>query len=628
MNEYQDYQDESFDEENELKKDIENVKKLNTFSINEENTKRKRSSAIGIFLALTGLLSSLVLLVIFFYNYSFNPSFESLINNQAIIVCFVFVLFISLLMMVIGLILISNSRKERVKKGETSILVTTEEEYKYSKKKRDVEFVYLEEPTVINSKKKEVKLVSPLADLEDEEEAMGANLVQVVRNYEFFDLNTKTIMERFLSIANYNDLNFSNKDVVEFISHLGYSHLMMVKDISNESRRKVLKTIQNTFSASTFYIDCKYMNNEGQMVAQKDFVNALDRADKNSDEFVFLMLDNLPSNRIKLVLMDFLPSIYDSNNRHKVRTSYSNDQFQISPNLYFIITLSEDDKGLSSDDRVLRYTSIFSLKDLSYDGEKKSVPLRKIPVSDFRHVIEVAKEEKGLDENIWRKIDGLESFVSKIKRYSIDNDVANNIENHISLTLSAFDDNDDMLDSILADDLLPSIIKMIPKDKVYEENGLLEYIQENFFNEYALPKTDALFKDYKNLIDNPALMEFSHLMGNEIKVEKEEVNVDEYIENNIDVEDKKDSQIEEEKVREELMDDESNVEENSNENQISEESLPQEDALTQEVVEDTITQEAKNDETTNQEEKGNDSEESAGDLFNGLLSEEDKEKKE
>lgn len=619
MNEYNNYQDDSFDEEAELKRDIETVKKLNEFSIDEETTKKKNSSPIGIFLMLAGLLSTVVLLFLFVYNYSFNTEFEFLLNISIVIVCFIVALVISLLMFVIGLISYVNSKSIKVlKNGETTISITTEEEFKYSNSKKDVDLVYIDEPVILNAKKKEAEFVSPLADLEDEEEAQGANLVQPVRNYDSFDLDTKVIMERFISFGRNNDMEFSPSHVVEFISHLGYSHLMMIKDISKDARKKVLNAIQNTFSASSFYIDCKYMNNEGQIVAQNDFTNALNRADNNQDEFVFLMLDNLSSYNLKMILMSFLPSIYDSNNRHKVRTPYSDKQYQISPNLYFLIVLNDDDKGLESDDKVLRYTSIFSLRDSIYNGEKKDIPLRKISVSDFKHVIEMAKEDKGLDEEIWKKLDGLETFVSKIKRYSIDNDVANNIENHVALTLSIFDSEEDVLDSVLSDDLLPSIIKFLPKDKVFEENGLVDYIKENFNSEYALPKTDTLFKDYKNLLNNPELKKFSRLMGNEIKVEqKETINTqkESTLEANDSINDETDSgdkvESEEKKIKEFIST-------SSSEEKITSDN----DDVSKENVEEQSIEESNEQESLSEQENATEN------LFDGLLNSENKEKEE
>ncbi len=503
-------------EEQKLQKQVESVKRLDSYRKSKEEKKViKKSSTFGFICTLTSIITILVDIILFIILYPnmslFGPDFMAFVVDQnpeggaafglSIVLLLAIVLFIG------GRYSSRKARKNKKPKTEEGeVVVLPYDDFQFRNEiqgEDDVE--YVDAPTPLNAAVKETVLVSPLADLEDEDEVSGANSIKVVRNFDFFDLSSQVILERFLDVSKKMGMSILPREGLCVLSHLAYSRLLFIKNLKEEYRRLFQSCLKETFGCSSYYIDCRFIKSEDQMIANDSFTKALKEADENPDQFVFLFLDHLPSYRMAEVLKDFINAIIDKNNRHKVRTPYSDEQYQITPNLYFFVLLPETTgTGLYASEEILKYASIINLEPSNYHGDIPVIKERVISISDFRHVLDIAKGEKGLDENVWKKLDGMESYLNQIKHYHIDNDIANNLEDHIAMTMNVFDDVDHIVDEILACDLLPSIFRYYPKENIFGEEGLEHYINENFENEYSLKLTNMAFKDWDYTLKHPA----------------------------------------------------------------------------------------------------------------------------
>ncbi len=239
------------------------------------------------------------------------------------------------------------------------------------------------------------------------------------------------------------------------------------------------------------------MSNEDQLISQANFDYAFEAAKKKKDEFTFLFLDGVNSSQIYSLLKDFLFAIFDKNNPHKVRTPYGERQYEMLPNLYFIILLKESqDTGLYANKDILTYAPILKMTCSTYNGQMEELKDQLISVSDFHHIANELKEDNGFEESTWKKIDELEKFINKIKPYEIGNDIINFIEEEVAFSASLYHDDDAVLDSVFAIDILPSVVTYLPKEKIFGEESLENFISDQLYSEFSLPKTESLLSDY------------------------------------------------------------------------------------------------------------------------------------
>lgn len=176
-----------------LENQIEEAKRYENFRKEKKTGMFKRSNPLGIILISAGVLTMLTTLsLLVFYNKL------AFLREDSVALIFVIIGAVLGLFFVIFGSVIRHREKKRVIKGN-DLEIISEDEYCYADGITDDEVRYVDINLPIHEKKKEErKFVNPLADLEDEDEALGYNSRMTVRTYEAFDLDSKILKNRFM----------------------------------------------------------------------------------------------------------------------------------------------------------------------------------------------------------------------------------------------------------------------------------------------------------------------------------------------------------------------------------------------------------------------------------------------
>lgn len=476
---------------NNLTAEIEDVKTLAGYRKEHQKVMTRRGNVLCTFASVSGIMVELfafVFMILAFTAFKESPDRYNM-------------LLIAGLSMALGLLIsiFAVIAKKRRRKNDLYVVPAGEMEYASElEKHNDGNVVYIKSATVLTPRVQEKKFISPLADLEDEEEALSAATEKtIVRNYEFFTLTSDLILKQFLGEAKRQGIDIDKSDAKNFLSHLFYSRCLLVK-MDGMIRLNFSNLLQSAFVGSSVFYDCRNVETEEQLTSLSMFASPFEVAKNDDDKFVFMLFDHVSSSHLASMFSDFLFSIFDKNNRHKVRTQATGKQYEMSPNLYFIILI--DDDGLSSGNSILSYAPLLRMKCNIYTGDFPIYERHEVQISDYQHVLQLVKPKNVLSEKIWRKIDGLEAFVNHIKPYRIGNDIINGIEDHIAFDMSMNVMEDTLVDEILANDLLPGILSLLKKEQVFQEDGLQSYLSDNFESEYSLPMTEEVLKNF-NLRD-------------------------------------------------------------------------------------------------------------------------------
>ncbi len=491
MNKQININEDSLDEEDSLQNEFQEVRKLSSYRKGKQSSSQANSTIQYTFALVSGAIVILAGFVILIINQSSSKDSWILIASLIIFV-------IGVLVFLGGLLFAIRAKKKAEKKKKTEIIIVSKDQFIYNKEiEKSNNTITVDSKTILNSAVKEKKFVSPLADLEDEAEATSENKIKVVKNYDFFDITSETVYKRFETACKNSHVYIPKKVAIDFLSHLLYSRILLLRNVNKFCRRNFSLAVEKTFQSRSFYIDCAHMSNEDQLISQANFDYAFEAAKKKKDEFTFLFLDGVNSSQIYSLLKDFLFAIFDKNNPHKVRTPYGERQYEMLPNLYFIILLKESqDTGLYANKDILTYAPILKMTCSTYNGQMEELKDQPISVSDFHHIANELKEDNGFEESTWKKIDELEKFINKIKPYEIGNDIINFIEEEVAFSASLYHDDDAVLDSVFAIDILPSVVTYLPKEKIFGEESLENFISDQLYSEFSLPKTESLLSDY------------------------------------------------------------------------------------------------------------------------------------
>lgn len=494
MNYQTNINDEILDEEETLQKEIVEVKKLSKFRKEKTVESTKKISISNIFNIIAGsflIFTGFVFLVL-------NRAFFK--EMYQLIILFVATFSIGLIILILGIVFYNKSKKEK-KHKKYDVIVVSKDHFVYNKeieKKADDNLVKIDSNTVLSSRYKEKTFISPLADLEDEDEAVGASKIIAAKSYDFFDLTSEKVLNRFDIICQSNHVKILKNDAISFLSHVLYSRFIIIKDFNILCRVNFSISLEKIFQGKSYYIDCRNIHDEENLIDNSTFNSAFDSAKGNKEDFVFIFLDGIDSDEIGMILDDFKSSIFDKNNPHKIRTKHNDKQYEMLPNIYFIVLLKQkEDTGLYASSEILKYSPILKVDcSLTNDEVNEVIDDKKITMNDFNHLIEELKSEYFLEESYWKKLDSLEKYVNQIKPYQINNDITNAIEKQVAFDYSLRHDIGSLIDDILSVDLLPNILCYIPKNKISCENGLENYISDNFSSEFSIPKTENIFKDF------------------------------------------------------------------------------------------------------------------------------------
>ena len=484
----------------EVKKENEEVKKLMAYREKENNgtAKTRLPNPLALILIVTGSLLMVVAGLLLIGKDTFQFSDFAIFP---LVLCIIFGVFFLLF----GLIKMHTKNK---KERQPKVIILNEEDMKYKEEgKREVPVVTLDSEVTIKRPDPLHAFVSPLADIEDEEEALGTHKEVKKKNYDFFALNFHGVVKRFRDSCLSHSIQVKEEVATDFVAHFDSSRLFLLKDFSSMLKDNFAYALKTTFGGDCYTLDGTNLYSIDDLLASPNFAKSMEKASEEEDLFTFCLVDNLPSARIKEVFGPFLNALVDRNNRHKVRAGKDGKTFTITPNLVFLFLLPDKkgDNGYYLEKEMFPYAAILSLPtDIDVDDAGKvKVTGDPIRVSDFLQIVSLSKKDHPLSEEIWQKIDHLDEYVSTLVPYEMENDIANALENHVSLSLAYPESEERVVDEILSVDLLPNILGLIPSDKIEGEGSVSEFLDHEFLSQYILKDTHDVIAQYKSMLANP-----------------------------------------------------------------------------------------------------------------------------
>ncbi|MBQ8657604.1 MAG: glycoside hydrolase family 3 C-terminal domain-containing protein [Clostridia bacterium] len=167
--------------------------------------------------------------------------------------------------------------------------------------------------------------------------------------------------------------------------------------------------------------------------------------------------------------------------------SITDKSYPVSPNLWLILALAEGERTEEIPAYIAEAATVVDLKFAQTEEAFEQTESSPLSFHQFVMMGDDAREGHELDEEKWKKIDKLESYVNARAKYGIGNRLWQKMERYISVYLACDGDKEDALDEMVAVKLLPTVLPLISKNRK-ENDELFAHVLENVFGEDHLER--------------------------------------------------------------------------------------------------------------------------------------------
>ena len=274
--------------------------------------------------------------------------------------------------------------------------------------------------------------------------------------------------------------------IASFVS----SKLIIAKTAERESFDAFVASVANYFGANLFTETITEAHNPDEKLLRvadgnggwmpTAVLNALISAEEKPQVMHLIHLKNLPASAISDFLLPYIKYLSNPLSGAKISAKNSAEAYTIPSNVWFITELEKGSLVENIPAYILEYATLLALKfAVCQPAEAKSefVP---ITLTDFEFLSERCRAQFMLKEDVWKKIDAIESFACKYASYKIGNKLWLRIENYVAALLSIGTELSIAIDSALAAVILPTLSSVLVGKLEGAEKTLIDETERVF----------------------------------------------------------------------------------------------------------------------------------------------------
>ena len=210
---------------------------------------------------------------------------------------------------------------------------------------------------------------------------------------------------------------------------------------------------------------------------------AINSAINEGDKACFFGIDKVCAKSLGDMLMPYVQYFGNPDVEHTVLDE--GGSVTLPSNLWFVVSPAKDQ---SIDDIPAFVSNLATLVDVEAHMTEASVAkvMRKpITCQQMDALIFRAKKSSDINENLWKGVDSLESFVNEKTPYHIGNKLFLQIEKYLAIYNTCEADLNDAMDCAVAGKLLPAILNILKDNEGMADVDLTQVVESFFGEEYA-----------------------------------------------------------------------------------------------------------------------------------------------
>ncbi len=272
------------------------------------------------------------------------------------------------------------------------------------------------------------------------------------------------------------------------------SRLLVVRnDTAGNFRRFV--TLLGEFFGSESRIDAVYGRSaeKGSLLFNREASGAIRESEilhgmwaaQNSEKPVLLALSGVRFADMGRLLTPYIR--YFSNPQHAYNVSEYDTVVSLPSNLWFVLGVAGGESIDEMEPFVANFAAVIDLETEVCEVSDVSLEAAYLPVAPTCPQIEAlvfrAKKSTEIDEDLWKAVDRLESFVNDYTPYHIGNKLFLQLERYLAVYAACNGEMPRAMDSAVAAKLLPAILSNLKGKEGTEEIELLQVLESIFGEE-------------------------------------------------------------------------------------------------------------------------------------------------
>ena len=290
--------------------------------------------------------------------------------------------------------------------------------------------------------------------------------------------------------------SFKSDTVKEIFSSFAASRLMIIKGMSNENFVAFVSLFSEYFGCKLRVdnVNDSYVNEESVLFGRDDYDHkykrnallAIEAANRKKYDVAITALTDVKLGDISNYFVPFARYIRNpqgSNSVLALNERNISTAYVIPQNLWFILNLAESETV----DNMPEY--ITDIATVNYFEFGRCIPSEShTEVATFKypqveHLENANKAISEIDEDTWRRIDKLETYVNGFKDYSIGNKLWTSVEKYIEAYLACNGERAVAIDKAIAYKMLPSILVALKNCEFEEGKDLISTLDRLFGSE-------------------------------------------------------------------------------------------------------------------------------------------------
>lgn len=334
-----------------------------------------------------------------------------------------------------------------------------------------------------------------------------------------------------VEMSEYVDPEFKLADMVEDLAHfftdrgmrldngvaeniavsLASSKLLILDGIKSEDFNTFMLILSDYLATKTYvdkidketkeHYDCFHVYDNHGDFTKRSSVLALEDASKEKEKIHLLSVDGLDADtfdKLSAPFATYLTSTKDSSTVRVMNAQGANVGYSIRNNLKLVLRLDDAANVGDLPVSVLRAAAVTRVSFVKCQAASEWHAHHGCNRYQLDYIFEKESSAKDVSENVYKKIDKLESFVASHADYKIGNKLWLAFEKQIGLLLSAKKELNDAIDAAVATKLLPSMISALNGNLTKEDESLKETL-EFIFGEENIELSASIVASVENM---------------------------------------------------------------------------------------------------------------------------------
>ena len=292
---------------------------------------------------------------------------------------------------------------------------------------------------------------------------------------------------------------FRAEDCKRIFSALASSRLVVLSGWSDRDFQKLLHLLSDYFETSLHMetVDDSYQSGERVLfnadLSKTHIQLAMDEARMNPQHICLAGLTGVKGNRLMQYFSAYMSYVKNplSNYPVKVLNEMNAETTHfISPNLWFILNLAENEAVASLPDFIAENASVIMLSHSECEEAEQHMQIRKFSYYQMDYLTEKTVSVNSVEEDLWKRIDRLEEFAQRYASFSIGNKLWLSLEKFAYVYLSCSESQKDesqreALDEAVAAKLILPLMILLNEKLSSDGQSLVDTVETVFGEEHA-----------------------------------------------------------------------------------------------------------------------------------------------